>query len=406
MTDPRGREVGVVLSGGGATGAYEVGVLKALFSGRAPTTGGVPLAPEICAGTSIGSFSAAFLVSQLDVYGAAAAGNLESVWLERLADDQGFVRSTGAFRFRGNPLTFLDPQSYFPNPFQPFLEAFNDGAFLFWDGLNRAVNLVTNRQVSLQQRLVDLFNISSFVSVEPFDQAIRETVSFRNIRNAATKLRIPATNWTTGKLTVFKNNEMTDRLGSSAILASSAIPGLLPPILIGAEPHVDGSVLMNTPLRLVTRNAQVLHVVYLDPDIEKIPLGALQTTLGAIYRQQSISWAKVVNDDIEDARSINEALKVFDQPERRKTVPKEYQDRLPLALSSVWEREREVREKTASPYRLLTIHRYHPREDLTGGPMGMLNLERDRIADLIARGFEDTMEHDCLASGCVLPDAG
>lgn len=402
MADPTGKQVGVVLSGGGASGAYEVGVLKALFSGRAAVTGGVPLAPEICAGTSIGSFSAAFLASQLDQYGAAAAGNLEAVWLGRLAEGQG--RPTGAFRFRGNPLTFLDPRSYLPNPFQPFLEAVNDGAFLGWDGLNRVVNLVANRQATLQQRLVDLFNIASFVSVEPFERTIQETVSFKNIRSATTMLRIPATNWTTGKLTVFKNDEMTDRIGPSAILASSAIPGILPPILIGAEPHVDGGVLINTPLRLVTRHAQVLHVIYLDPDVEKIPLGSLQATLGAVYRQQTISWAKVVNDDIEDARSINEALRLFNQPEKGKTATKEYLDLLPIALSHVWEREREQREKAGSPYRLLTIHRYHPREDLSGGPMGMLNLEQDRIADLIARGFEDAMDHDCLESGCVLPE--
>jgi predicted acylesterase/phospholipase RssA len=403
MTDPRGREVGVVLSGGGASGAYEVGALKALFSGKAPSTGGVPLAPEICAGTSIGSFSAAFLVSQLDDYGAAAAGNLERVWLERLAQAPGSSRPAGALRFRGDPLPFFDPRSYVPNPFRPFLNAANDGAFLFWDGLSRFINLATNREVDRLQRFVDLFDVASFVSVEPFEQTIRETISFRSIRNAATMLRMPATNWTTGRVTVFKNDEMSDRLGPRAILASSAIPGLLPPVLIGAEPHVDGGVLINTPLRLVTRNAQVLHVIYLDPDVAKIPLGALQSTLGAIYRQQTIAWAKTVNDDVADARSINEALKVFARPERGRAVPAEALGVLPVALSKVWEREQEARE---SPYRLLTIHRYHPSEDLTGGPMGMLSFDRDHIRDLIERGFNDAMEHDCEVSGCVLPDGG
>jgi predicted acylesterase/phospholipase RssA len=41
----------VVLSGGGAHGAYEVGVLKALMSGASWTTDNVPLDPNIITGT-------------------------------------------------------------------------------------------------------------------------------------------------------------------------------------------------------------------------------------------------------------------------------------------------------------------------------------------------------------------
>jgi predicted acylesterase/phospholipase RssA len=393
---------GIVLSGGGANGAYEVGVLKALLSGQSPVTQGRPLVPDICAGTSVGSFNAAFLVSELDTYGPAAGGNLEAVWLERLAQDRQFG-TNGIFRLRANPASFLDPLGYVPNPFQPFLEAARDGAYLLWDGVNRAVNVFTNSETSLQQRLTELFNLASFISVAPLQQTIDEVINFRRIRQAETKLRIPATNWTTGEMTVFTNVEMTDRIGPLAILASSAIPGVFPPVLIGAEPHVDGSVLINTPLRLVTRNAEVLHVVYLDPDIKKIPLGALESTLGAVYRQQTIAWAKLVNDDIADAAAINQVLEVFSRLKRGETIPDAFLDALPVGLSKVWNRLLQAREQIGGPYRQLTIHRYHPRDDLAGGPAGLLNLERDHIAELIERGFEDAVHHDCQTAGCVLP---
>jgi hypothetical protein len=75
-----------------------------------------------------------------------------------------------------------------------------------------------------------------------------------------------------------------------------------------------------------------------------------------------------------------------------------------VGLNAVWQREQQVREEARSPYRLLTIHRYHPHDDLSGGPMGVLNFERDHIEDLIERGFEDSVAHDCVESGCVLPD--
>ena len=38
---------GITLSVGGAYGAYEVGILKALMGGHAPVTGGKPLDPTI-----------------------------------------------------------------------------------------------------------------------------------------------------------------------------------------------------------------------------------------------------------------------------------------------------------------------------------------------------------------------
>ena len=52
----------ITLSGGGAYGAYEVGVLKALMGGHASVTGGEPLDPRIFTGTSAGAYLAAVLL--------------------------------------------------------------------------------------------------------------------------------------------------------------------------------------------------------------------------------------------------------------------------------------------------------------------------------------------------------
>jgi len=55
--ESRPGKIAVVLSGGGATGAYEVGVLKALYGGKSRVTQFKPLDPDIFSGTSIGSFN-------------------------------------------------------------------------------------------------------------------------------------------------------------------------------------------------------------------------------------------------------------------------------------------------------------------------------------------------------------
>ena len=81
MKGPRSEKKALVLSGGGADGAYAVGVLKALINGRSPATSYRPLDPDILTGTSCGAYNAAVLVSQWDEFGSASAGNLETIWL-------------------------------------------------------------------------------------------------------------------------------------------------------------------------------------------------------------------------------------------------------------------------------------------------------------------------------------
>ncbi len=57
----------------------------------------------------------------------------------------------------------------------------------------------------------------------------------------------------------------------------------------------------------------------------------------------------------------------------------------------------------SGPFKNLMIHRYHPRDDVSG-VLGMLDFNKDRIARLIHRGYRDAIEHDCHASQCVMPD--
>jgi len=56
----------------------------------------------------------------------------------------------------------------------------------------------------------------------------------------------------------------------------------------------------------------------------------------------------------------------------------------------------------AREYRTLTIHRYHPDEDL-GGTFRWLDFDRDRMLRLIDRGYEDACTHKCIPLRCVIP---
>ena len=66
MTDMANDKEALILSSGGANGAYEVGVMRGLFSGESPATGYLPLDPDVFKGSSIGALNAAVMVSQLE----------------------------------------------------------------------------------------------------------------------------------------------------------------------------------------------------------------------------------------------------------------------------------------------------------------------------------------------------
>jgi predicted acylesterase/phospholipase RssA len=404
MATPYGGKQAVILSGGGANGAYEVGVMKALFAGLSPATNHEPLAPDIFTGTSVGSYNAAFLVAQWDTYGSTAIANLEQVWLDRVSDSAQ-RRGNGVYRIRVSPRQFINPLYYLPNPLYPFMQLATDSALLAWDGLQRVVNAALEQETPLLQRFTELINFTSFVSLEPFTQTVHETIQFADIRRAEKVLRIAATNWETGALRYYANHELTDQLGPLMIMASAAIPGFFPPVEVGSQAFVDGGVMMNTPMEpAINARADTLHVIYLDPEVENIPLSGLGNILETMYRIQTIGWAKALNNNIRTARHINKEVayarliaQTIDILQQRDPGENFFKG-LPV-------RDIETHLQDSLRYhRELTVHRYHPRDDL-GGALGYLNFDRERIRYLIERGFADAVTHNCRVDsvdGCVL----
>src|SRR4029434_10469105 len=110
----------------------------------------------------------------------------------------------------------------------------------------------------------------------------------------------------------FKNEDMTAAQGRLVVLGSSAIPGIFPPVQIGKDTYVDGGVVMNTPLTTaIDAGATELHVIYLDPDVSKIPVMALPNTIDTFSRVYAIMLASNINEDIQTASWINEGLETL-----------------------------------------------------------------------------------------------
>ena len=390
----------VILSGGGAYAAYEVGVVKALFTGESPSTGHTFLNPGVLTGASAGAINASILASYPDVDMCSLARYLEDVWVNRISSSPERCGS-GVIRFRGDPLRLLDLRCLVRDPLRTFDEMSRDGAFLTRNLFQHTLRFLINSG-SVENRALQFIDVGAFISSEPIRDLLPSLVSLEGIRLSDRKLRIVATNWATGQIRTFENRDMTDALGSTIIQASAAIPGIFMPQYIQGDPYVDGGVLMNTPLNCaINAGATELHVIYMDPDVQNIPVSRLESTIEVFDRVILITSAGNVNEDVDTARWINEGLDVVERAARGGAgdlTDGELRAFIRVAAKI------EQRLRAGAPYRKLTVHRYHPHDDLGGGgALGLLNFERDRVVALIERGFTDALNHDCAASHCVLP---
>jgi NTE family protein len=372
----------VVLSGGGANGAYEIGVLKALVRGQSPATAYEPLHPEVIAATSIGAFNAAVLLSNLARSWGDAVGALEDVWLDRISLGERAARN-GVFRLRANPLSWFDVGLLRNNPLKPARDLAEDAVFLAKDWSARAMEFTTSSG-SLERRAAELMDLSTFVTPAPSEQLVRDAVSLPRVRSSPVSLKVTATRWSTGTLRLFSNADFTDAVGADILLASSAIPGIFPPVSIQNEPFVDGGVVLNTPLKpAIDGGAETLHVIYLDPDPAAIPLKRVGSTIDTIGRMFAISFAATMKRDLEIASRINVGIHAMEALARGESG---------RGLEPLYTRDR--------GYRPVQIHLYHPESDW-GGALGMLDFQRARVTSLIEHGYKDAVAHDCASAGCV-----
>jgi NTE family protein len=199
-----------VLSGGGARGALQVGALRALLEAGER--------PDVVIGTSIGAWNGAWL---------ARTPTLEGI--EALAAAWRSLHPTGV-------LLGTDPPANAPT---------------------QAVRSM--RLLAVARRLT-----SGYPSVYPntgLQNLVNTYLKDVQFEDMAVPLRIIATDLTRGQRMVFESGPV-----GPAVLASSAIPAVFPPVRIGDAVYVDGGALDNasleTALALGARRIFVLDVGY------------------------------------------------------------------------------------------------------------------------------------------------
>ena len=95
------------------------------------------------------------------------------------------------------------------------------------------------------------------VSADPLRALLRRHLTFDRLEDAPVPLHVVATDITTGEEVVISTGDAVD-----AVAASSAIPGVFPPVTLGDRVLVDGGVSSNVPIaRAVERGATTVYVL-------------------------------------------------------------------------------------------------------------------------------------------------
>jgi NTE family protein len=196
---------------------------------------------------------------------------------------------------------------------------------------------ITRRQVFPLNPLKGLLGFvgrsDHLIADAPIRRLVEKHLTFERLEDAPTALHVVATDVITGRDRVFSSGP-----AAPAILASAAIPGVFPPVVIDGRPYMDGGVTDNTP---------VAHAVALEPDvIFVLPTGhpcSLETAprgaLGMVLQALTVLIGRQLVVDIERFRSAVDL---------RVVPPLCPLDTLPIDFSHTAELIDRARESTAS----------------------------------------------------------
>jgi NADPH-dependent 2,4-dienoyl-CoA reductase/sulfur reductase-like enzyme/predicted acylesterase/phospholipase RssA len=196
----------LVLQGGGALGAFECGVVKALEERN--------IHPDLIAGVSIGAINAAIIASNP----RRATGPLEAFWRELSLDtpdlpDEDLRRTLSSLQ----SLMFGSPHFFRPRWFEPIL---------------------TPAELPTQWK--------SFYELSPLKATLGRYVAFDKLKDSPVRLVLSAVDVETGQLAIF--DSYVDDITPDHILASGSLPPGFPWTTIQGKHYWDGGLVSNSPL--------------------------------------------------------------------------------------------------------------------------------------------------------------
>jgi NTE family protein len=207
-------QIVLVLQGGGALGAYQVGVYEALHDAG--------IEPDWVIGTSIGAINAALI-----------AGNARDERIDRL---NAFWRHVELPSTLAGPLDWLGIGNFVTN-----MTTVMRGIPAFFEP-NLAALRGSRASVGVEQ--------AAYYNTEPLRATLTELVDFDALcGDTSMRLTVGAVNASTGAMRYFDSTK--ENLAVDHVMASGALPPAFPAVRIDGQPYWDGGLYSNTPIEAV-----------------------------------------------------------------------------------------------------------------------------------------------------------
>lgn len=274
---------GLVLQGGGALGAFELGVIEWLLDRG--------IVPDVVSGVSIGAINATVLAGSR---GADPRDELRALWKDLTT------------------LTLLPP----------------------FDGANAQMSLLGNPGMYRPRTdYLNLWRWTSLYETGPLRATLERHVNFDKLRpenfarpraEQAPRLILTATNLASGRLDRFDSRSM--RLTAEHVAASGSLPPVFPMTTATAPgpgapqmPYWDGGLFDNTPLSKVIDALEesqdpdmTMYVVNLFPSAAPIP----HTMVDVITRMVTLAFSNRTEKDVRRAKRTTDIIKLVDELDR------------------------------------------------------------------------------------------
>jgi NTE family protein len=262
-------QVVLVLQGGGALGAYQLGVYQAMHEAG--------VEPDWVIGTSIGAIN-----------GAIIAGNAPGHRLDRLRQfwhrmEQNALGFSAMPRVIANAVTMGQgiPAFFEPNPAS------------WWN---------PDARVGVEH--------ASFYQTAPLRGTLDALVDFDYINQQHTRLTVGAVSARRGAMRYFDSRR--EPLAAGHVMASGALPPAFPAVRVDGEPYWDGGIYSNTPIEAVLddeprRSSVIFSVQVWNPDGSEP-----ESMLGVLDKYKEIQYASRASN-IEQQRKLHRLRHVIRQ---------------------------------------------------------------------------------------------
>jgi NTE family protein len=276
----------LVLQGGGALGAYQVGAYQALHEAG--------IEPDWVIGTSIGAINASLI-----------AGNAPD---ERMHCLEEFWR-----RVQHKPwMEFLNAW--------PLIGASACNAMTVAQGI--PAFFVPNGPAFLGPHVPLGTDGAAYYDTTPLARTLSDLVDFDRINHGETRLTVGAANVRTSEMKYFDSRDL--HLDLRHVMASGALPPAFPAIRIDGDLYWDGGILSNTPVEAVfddnPRRSSVVFAVHIWNPQGPEP----ETIWQVMHRQKDIQYSSRAATHIARQKQIHRLRHVIAELLRR--IPEEERD--------------------------------------------------------------------------------